>query len=114
MPLHIHPDAQKFRLSGDIVSDTGEPLLPDVVPSGEQSVVYVVHEDIWKSLTAVQHQEVLRTRAVLIVHRNPYLHDGKVIKFDEEGLEAFTHLDRFAFIQGGHHFDLILALYLTL
>ncbi|KAJ6497598.1 hypothetical protein C8R45DRAFT_983537 [Mycena sanguinolenta] len=99
VPLHVHPDAQKFRVSGDTTSEMGEPLLPDIVPSATQSIVYVVHEDTWKSLTAVQHQEVLRTRAVLVVHRHPYLHDDKVLKFDEEGLEAFTHLDRLAFMQ---------------
>ncbi|KAF7373699.1 hypothetical protein MSAN_00580900 [Mycena sanguinolenta] len=99
LPLHIHPDARRFRQTGPAVSDAGEPLLPDVLPSGTESIVYVVHEDTWKSLTPQQHQEVLRVRAVLVIHRNPYLHDGRIIKFDEDGLEAFTHLDRLAFIQ---------------
>ncbi|KAJ6485988.1 hypothetical protein C8R45DRAFT_931010 [Mycena sanguinolenta] len=58
--------------------------------SNKEFIVYVVHKDRWKSLTVVQHQEVL---TVLVVHRHPYLHDNKVLKFDEEGLEAFTHLD---------------------
>ncbi|KAF7333224.1 hypothetical protein MSAN_02429700 [Mycena sanguinolenta] len=69
-------------------------FLPD-----EQSIVFVVHEDVWKSMTARQHQEVLRTRAVLVVHRHSYLHDGRLLKFDEDGLSAFTHIDRLAFIQ---------------
>ncbi|KAJ7206723.1 hypothetical protein B0H12DRAFT_1080157 [Mycena haematopus] len=99
LPLHIHPDAQIFRRSGGLVSETGVPLLPDVVPSCTDSIVYVVHEDTWKSMTALQHQEVLRTRAVLVVHRSPYLHDGKALQFDEEGLAALTHLDRLAFFQ---------------
>ncbi|KAF7335850.1 hypothetical protein MSAN_02331500 [Mycena sanguinolenta] len=99
LPLHVHPDAQKFRHAGPAVSDEGQPLLPDVVPSDEQSIVFVVHEDVWKSMTARQHQEVLRTRAVLVVHRHPYLHDGRLLKFDEDGLSAFTHIDRLAFIQ---------------
>ncbi|KAJ7205123.1 hypothetical protein B0H12DRAFT_1080374 [Mycena haematopus] len=99
LPLHVHPDAQRFRRSGGFVSDTGVPLLPDVIPSPTESIVYVVHEDNWKSLTALQHQEVLRSRAVLVVHRNPYQHDGKTLQFDEQSLEAFTHLDRPAFFQ---------------
>ncbi|KAF7343692.1 hypothetical protein MSAN_01949100 [Mycena sanguinolenta] len=99
LPLHVHPDAQKFRHAGPAVSDEGQPLLPDVIPSDEQSIVFVVHEDVWKSMTARQHQEVLRTRAVLVVHRHSYLHDGRLLKFDEDGLSAFTHIDRLAFIQ---------------
>ncbi|KAF7367183.1 hypothetical protein MSAN_00978200 [Mycena sanguinolenta] len=99
LPLHVHPDAQKFRHTGPAISDEGQPLLPDVIPSDEQSIVFVVHEDVWKSMTARQHQEVLRTRAVLVVHRHPYLHDGRLLKFDEDGLSAFTHIDRLAFIQ---------------
>ncbi|KAJ7748257.1 hypothetical protein B0H14DRAFT_2636593 [Mycena olivaceomarginata] len=100
LPLHVHPDAQKLHTSGLTVSEDGVPLLPDIIPSDLQSIVYVAHEDRWNSLIAKQRQEVLRNRAALIIHRNPYLHDGRKIYFDEEGFEAFTHLDRYAFIQG--------------
>jgi hypothetical protein len=96
----VHPDAQKLHTSGLTVSEDGVPLLPDIIPSDLQSIVYVAHEDRWNSLIAKQRQEVLRNRAALIIHRNPYLHDGRKIYFDEEGFEAFTHLDRYAFIQG--------------
>ncbi|KAJ7789364.1 hypothetical protein B0H14DRAFT_3503054 [Mycena olivaceomarginata] len=99
LPLHVHPDAQKLHTSGLTVSEDGVPLLPDIIPSDLQSIVYVAHEDRWNSLIAKQRQEVLRNRAALIIHRNPYLHDGRKIYFDEEGFEAFTHLDRYAFIQ---------------
>ncbi|KAJ6487974.1 hypothetical protein C8R45DRAFT_1097823 [Mycena sanguinolenta] len=100
LPLHVHPDAQRFSLSGFTLSEEGEPLLPDVLPSDSQSIVYVVHEDLWASLTARQRQEVLRHRAVLVVHRISYLYDGRSLNFDEDGLRAFTHLDRLAFLQG--------------
>ncbi|KAF7343646.1 hypothetical protein MSAN_01985500 [Mycena sanguinolenta] len=95
-PLVATPHKYCYRpfheTTGPAVSDAGEPLLPDVLPSGTESIVYVVHEDTWKSLTPQQHKEVLRVRAVLVIHRNPYLHDGRIIKFDEDGLEAFAHL----------------------
>ncbi|KAJ7754415.1 hypothetical protein B0H14DRAFT_3512572 [Mycena olivaceomarginata] len=90
---------EKLHTSGLTVSEDGVPLLPDIIPSDLQSIVYVAHEDRWNSLIAKQRQEVLRNRAALIIHRNPYLHDGRKIYFDEEGFEAFTHLDRYAFIQ---------------
>ncbi|KAF7374676.1 hypothetical protein MSAN_00352600 [Mycena sanguinolenta] len=99
LPLHVHPDAQKFRHSGPAVSDDGQPLLPDIFPSDNDSIVYVVHEDTWQSLTARQRQEVLRSRAVLVVHRGPYRHDGQILKFDEDGMSVFSHPDRLAFLQ---------------
>ncbi|KAF7361554.1 hypothetical protein MSAN_01189000 [Mycena sanguinolenta] len=92
VPLHVHPDAQKFRIGDHVASAAGLPLK-------DQSLVYVVHEDTWMGFTPAQHQAILRTRAVLIIHKSPYLHDGEPLAFDEEGLEAFTHLDRLAFIQ---------------
>ncbi|KAJ7791730.1 hypothetical protein B0H14DRAFT_3500185 [Mycena olivaceomarginata] len=78
------------------------PLLPDLIPSDTVSIAYVVHEDNWARMTAEQRQEVLRIKAVLIIHRSPYRHDGRFIRFDEEGFEELTHLDRPAFVQSEH------------
>ncbi|KAJ7839053.1 hypothetical protein B0H14DRAFT_2588232 [Mycena olivaceomarginata] len=91
LPLHVHPDAQKLHTSGLTVSEDGVPLLPDIIPSDLQSIMEQPH---CKAMAGS-----LRNRAALIIHRNPYLHDGRKIYFDEEGFEAFTHLDRYAFIQ---------------
>jgi hypothetical protein len=102
VPLHVHPDAQMLHSSGATESADGKPLLPDLVPSDTVSIVYVVHEDNWARLTAEQRQGVLRIKAVLIIHRFPYRHDGRFIRFDEEGFEELTHLDRRAFVQGEH------------
>jgi hypothetical protein len=100
IPLHVHPDAGRLHTSGKTLSDGNVPLMPNIIPSDTESLIYVVHEDVWRGLTALQRREVLRTRAVLVVHRYPYRHDGQKIEFDEEGFEAFTHLDRLAFVQG--------------
>ncbi|KAJ7843613.1 hypothetical protein B0H14DRAFT_2585599 [Mycena olivaceomarginata] len=94
VPLHVHPDAQMLHSSGATESADGKPLLPDLVPSDTVSIVYVVHEDNWARLTAEQRQGVLRIKAVLIIHRFPYCHDGRFIRFDEERFEELTHLDR--------------------
>ncbi|KAJ7871134.1 hypothetical protein B0H14DRAFT_3439590 [Mycena olivaceomarginata] len=99
VPLHVHPDAQMLHSSGATESADGKPLLPDLVPSDTVSIVYVVHEDNWARLTAEQRQGVLMIKAVLIIHRFPYRHDGRFIRFDEEGFEELTHLDRRAFVQ---------------
>ncbi|KAJ7301207.1 hypothetical protein DFH08DRAFT_978987 [Mycena albidolilacea] len=99
VPLHVHPDTQMLHSSGATKSADGKPLLPDLVPSATVSIAHVVHEDNWTRLTAEQRQGVLRIKAVLIVHRSPYRHDGRFIRFDEEGFEELTHLDRPAFVQ---------------
>ncbi|KAJ7815437.1 hypothetical protein B0H14DRAFT_3476200 [Mycena olivaceomarginata] len=83
VPLHVHPDAQMLHSSGATMSADGKPLLPDLIPSDTR-------------------QEVLRIKAVLIIHRSPYRHDGRFIRFDEEGFEELTHLDRPAFVQSEH------------
>ncbi|KAJ7869764.1 hypothetical protein B0H14DRAFT_3440506 [Mycena olivaceomarginata] len=99
VPLHVHPDTQMLHSSGATESADGKPLLPDLVPSDTVSIVYVVHEDNWARLTAEQRQGVLRIKAVLIIHRFPYRHDSRFIRFDEEGFEELTHLDRRVFVQ---------------
>ncbi|KAJ7684075.1 hypothetical protein B0H14DRAFT_3534830 [Mycena olivaceomarginata] len=93
VPLHVHPDTQMLHSSGATESADGKPLLPDLVPSDTVSIVYIVHEDNWARLTAEQRQGVLRIKAVLIIHCFPYRHDGRFIRFDEEGFEELTHLD---------------------
>ncbi|KAJ7711688.1 hypothetical protein B0H14DRAFT_3639150 [Mycena olivaceomarginata] len=89
VPLHVHPDALRLHTSGLTVSEDGVPLLPDSVPS-----------DIHGTASLETNTGTLRNRAGLIIHQCPYLYDGRKIDFDEEGFEAFTHLDRLTHIQG--------------
>jgi len=102
VPLHVDPSAQRLHSSGDIVGGDGEPLVPDLKPSDEVSLVYVSHEMVWRMLSAMQRQGVLRHRAVLVIHRRPFKYDGREFKFDDRSLEKFTNLDRDAHIQGEH------------
>ncbi|KAJ7506272.1 hypothetical protein B0H11DRAFT_1904156 [Mycena galericulata] len=99
VPLHVHPYSQRFHSSGTTRDAGGSPLDPDIVADENNSIVFVAHEDVWYDLTARQKQELLRTRCALVVHDRPYEHDGETFAFDAEGLSAFTHLDRLAFIQ---------------
>ncbi|KAJ7229924.1 hypothetical protein GGX14DRAFT_383885 [Mycena pura] len=99
VPLHVDPSAQRLHSSGDIVGGDGEPLVPDLKPDDRVSLVYVTHEDLWARLSAMQRQELLRHRAVLVIHRRRYEYDGWQFKFDEDSIERFTHLDRDAYIQ---------------
>ncbi len=100
VPLHIHPYSQRFHTSGDTRDADGSPLEPDVVPGPAHSIIFVQHESQWRDLTGRQKQELLRTRCALIISDRPYEQDGQTIDFDAEGLSAFTHLDRLAFVQG--------------
>ncbi|KAJ7650287.1 hypothetical protein FB45DRAFT_887489 [Roridomyces roridus] len=95
VPLHAHPSAQLFHSSGRYKDADGKSLLPDIVPSDQQSMVYVTSEDEWKKLAGRQQQEILRHRCALIL---PIDYDGTTVSF-EEGLSAFTDLDRRAWIQ---------------
>ncbi|KAJ7622466.1 hypothetical protein FB45DRAFT_1032135 [Roridomyces roridus] len=75
------------------------PLLPNIVPSDTESVVFPVCEERWRALARLQRQEVMRARCALIKHPKPMEYDGEIISFDDEGMSAFTNLDRKAFIQ---------------
>lgn len=75
------------------------PLIPDIVPSANQSQVYVCKEDEWASLTGGQHQEVVRKRGALIVCPEPFKQDNKTYEFNAEGMERHTNLYRNAYIQ---------------
>ncbi|KAJ7853579.1 hypothetical protein B0H14DRAFT_2580424 [Mycena olivaceomarginata] len=65
VPLHVHPDAQKY------------PFGPDAVPGPGVSGIYVVHEANWKKMTAGEIQEACRGRSALVVSPEPYNEDGK-------------------------------------
>ncbi|KAJ7808907.1 hypothetical protein B0H14DRAFT_2608556 [Mycena olivaceomarginata] len=86
VPLHVHPDAQKY------------PFGPDAVPGPGVSGIYVVHEANWKKMTAGEIQEACRGRSALVVSPEPYNEDGKQFAFDRESFAAFTRTDRWAYV----------------
>lgn len=92
VPLHVHPDAQKY------------PFGPDAVPGPGVSGIYVVHEANWKKMTADEIQEACRGRSALVVSPEPYNEDGKQFAFDRESFAAFTRTDRWAYVHGMYFF----------
>jgi hypothetical protein len=74
---------------------------PSIEPGPDQSIVFATHEDYWITLNPRTQQAILRYRAVLIVHEQPYRDGNKnSYNFDENSLAALTHPHCLAQVQG--------------
>jgi hypothetical protein len=100
VPLHVLPHSQRFHSSGRTRTVDGTLLDPDITPDQNHSIFYPVSQKQWDDLTPKQKQEVLRTRCALVVSEKPYEIDGERLDFNADGLSAFTHLNRLAFVHG--------------
>ncbi|KAJ7732498.1 hypothetical protein B0H14DRAFT_2639828 [Mycena olivaceomarginata] len=78
VPLHVHPDAQKY------------PFGPDAVPGPGVSGIYVVHEANWEEDDGGRNPEACWGRSALVVSPEPYNEDSKQFAFDRESFAAFT------------------------